>query len=587
MKTSVIGAWPHAPLLLRAVVLAAAYAVVAGCGYSFAPSPGFTSAVWPASGLALAFAVSLGRGALTGIWLGAFCAALWGFVRLDAVDVSLPLRCVLSAGLALAAVVPAALGAAVIRRKLELRDLLCDERETLAFLLLICPFISVVYATLVVGSLFACSVIPPDEIVYHWLLAAAGSALGNIVVTPITLLFLGHSQREWRRCRRAVTSALAIAYVGTIALYLQASSWDEERAKNRQQHHAIDAKNSFLAKLESGREILHAIASFYAGSKSVEESEFKAFVHHFLARDSVTHTLAWVPRVLAAERDEFEAQVRAENRLDFQIKDWTGTKWVPSAIRAVHSPVLFAEPHRQNEEVVGFDLAGCPRMRSAFDLSCDSGSIVTSYTVPEVGGPNGSLDFGLALPIYANGAPHSTPEARRRSLVGHLLGMIRVKDACWPAAERLAAAGLSLSIREHAEHGQDEIFFSNAGNDDEDDTSSLAPSDLRFTVYGREWTLSVDSAKELLARERTWHPWAVLGGGFAFTVELCLLVLSLTGRTRRVEGTRFGTVPWTYHERTRTFRLKSPYASERNGDWRRRNMQPNPEAERRVRSSPT
>src|SRR5712691_1194794 len=66
---------------LRCVVLvltlAAAYAVAARLGLWLAIPPGYATAIWPASGLALAGALMGGAWVWPGIWLGSFVANLW------------------------------------------------------------------------------------------------------------------------------------------------------------------------------------------------------------------------------------------------------------------------------------------------------------------------------------------------------------------------------------------------------------------------------------------------------------------------------------------------------------------------------
>src|SRR5215510_1915701 len=59
------------------LTLAAAYAVTARLGLWFAIPPGYATAIYPASGLALAGVLIGGARVWVGIWLGSFVATLW------------------------------------------------------------------------------------------------------------------------------------------------------------------------------------------------------------------------------------------------------------------------------------------------------------------------------------------------------------------------------------------------------------------------------------------------------------------------------------------------------------------------------
>src|SRR5215831_14360784 len=59
------------------LTLAAAYAVAGWLGLWLAVLPGYATALWPASGLALAGVLMGGARVWPGIWLGSFVVNLW------------------------------------------------------------------------------------------------------------------------------------------------------------------------------------------------------------------------------------------------------------------------------------------------------------------------------------------------------------------------------------------------------------------------------------------------------------------------------------------------------------------------------
>ena len=72
---------PPGRLWLRSVVpiltMAAAYAVAGWLALWLAIPPGYATAIWPASGLALAGVLMSGSWVWPGIWLGSFLVNIW------------------------------------------------------------------------------------------------------------------------------------------------------------------------------------------------------------------------------------------------------------------------------------------------------------------------------------------------------------------------------------------------------------------------------------------------------------------------------------------------------------------------------
>src|SRR5437870_5625685 len=90
--------------LAAMALMAAAYCVSGRLGLLLAVPPGYATAVWPPSGIALAGVLAYGYRIFPGIWLGSFLINVW--TGLDASSTaallhSLPLPATIAAGAAL------------------------------------------------------------------------------------------------------------------------------------------------------------------------------------------------------------------------------------------------------------------------------------------------------------------------------------------------------------------------------------------------------------------------------------------------------------------------------------------------------
>src|SRR5262245_48328407 len=110
---------PSSPSLLtrlgRVTAVAVAYFAAGRLGLRLAIPPGFATAVWPPSGIALAAVLLLGPRTWPGVWLGSFAVNLW--VSFDASGVGALLGSVaLAAGIATGSTLQALVGAFLVRR---------------------------------------------------------------------------------------------------------------------------------------------------------------------------------------------------------------------------------------------------------------------------------------------------------------------------------------------------------------------------------------------------------------------------------------------------------------------------------------
>src|SRR5690349_5163646 len=137
-------------LLLSIAVVAAGYYLSGRAGLLLAVPPGYATAIWPASGIALAAAVLGGWRVLPGVVLGSFALNIvTGF------DSEAPLGSALVPGvIALGAAAQAGLGAWLIQRYVGYRNILEQELAAVRMLALGGPLACLLNAAIGVGVLW-------------------------------------------------------------------------------------------------------------------------------------------------------------------------------------------------------------------------------------------------------------------------------------------------------------------------------------------------------------------------------------------------------------------------------------------------
>ena len=111
----------------------------------------------------------------------------------------------------------------------------------------------------------------------------------------------------------------------------------------------------------------------------MERGEFTAFTGLLLKEHQGTQALGWAPRIAAAQRPRHEKDLRAEGftKYEITVRDARGRS-VPAGMSAEYCPVLFVEPLRKNQWLLGFDLRSDPAWRSAIDQAMGTGQMAVA-----------------------------------------------------------------------------------------------------------------------------------------------------------------------------------------------------------------
>ena len=121
-------------------------------------------------------------------------------------------------------------------------------------------------------------------------------------------------------------------------------------------------------------EILHAVRALFALKPTLTRAEFGSFVRDALERLPELLALAWVPRVVGAQRALLEQTAREEGVTDFALReiDPSGRLRITEE-RSEYWPITYVEPTQANGQVLGLDLRANPCRRSALEHAALTG----------------------------------------------------------------------------------------------------------------------------------------------------------------------------------------------------------------------
>ena len=270
-------------------------------------------------------------------------------------------------------------------------------------------------------------------------------------------------------------------------------------------------------------EITDAMASFMATPEQISRNDFSRFTTPVLSRHPEIYSLQWIPRVLAAQRHQFE--------LDLAIEGFTQgvTELQPSKShlqtagqRQDYFPVLFAEPFNRNSSVIGFDVSTRPRNAGIMVQALKQGTeFIASSPFRLVQDRLGAVAIILMRPVYRLGVPITTQAQRQAALQGYIVALVR-PDAL---LNQIHAGALSYALQLEDISSEQPAMLGRVG-------PALFDNDSLEQVFGvlsRQWRLQLfmDPGNPLSGMPRYQIALWVLLLGLVITVMLVLLLRKL------------------------------------------------------------
>lgn len=330
-------------------------------------------------------------------------------------------------------------------------------------------------------------------------------------------------------------SAIVLGVAGLVATGLAVYQVREtENGRIRERFNRIvQADRSLIYSVVNRHEsALFSLRLLFASSERLTREEFRLAARELLPRNPSLSALEWIPRVSGADRDRFEAQVRAEGTSGFFISDGgPGEPPVRAAERMEHWPITYAEPLEGNLTALGYDLAGGPTVAD-IESARDTGE--TRLTTPtklrqEM---NERKSLIAILPVYAPNWPITTVAERRAAFRGVVEGITRLDDFFAEVYEDRHDLAYTLSVSLSADAGTPVFRL----GDSPWKTAGPIKKIESFSIGQRGWRFEFEATPDWIARSRSSAVWWTLAAGLLGTALVSGGALSNSRRTRQIEA---------------------------------------------------
>jgi PAS domain S-box-containing protein len=523
-----------------------AYAVAGLLALQLAIPPGYASPLYPAAGIALASVLVYGMRVVPGVLLGAFIVNL----SLSASRGNLALSALgLPALIACGAALQAWLGAWLVRRFARQPDAISEPRDIAALFGFGAAAACLVNSTVATAALSWLNTVPPDERAVTWFTWWAGDTLGVLIAAPVVLTLIGRPRDDWRARRLTVGLTLTMVTIALAVGVAQIARWDQQRVQGAFERDAISTSAAVTSRLQEPLMALEAMRGVFNASSDVTRDEMRRASAAWLAGGHLV-AIGWYERVPRNQVAAFEARVQAEGLPAFKVFNRTDVD--PAALTDAEVIAMrFIEPVNGNASALGLNLLSIPAARVAAEASTvrDAPMVSAAFALTQLPASIDRTGVVIYRAIYS-GEP-TTESERRAALRGVLFVTLRPAPLLAELAREfppyLSLCLLDLDGLEGHRHlaGPPQC-------------ETQAPQEMRhqrpIDFAGRRWALSVSSMPGQVPEVRGVNAWLFSLVGLLGASMLSALMLSITGRARRIEGAvreRTAALEAEVHERER------------------------------------
>lgn len=318
---------------------------------------------------------------------------------------------------------------------------------------------------------------------------------------------LRHTPKRQVRSRFLPLLVLALGLLVSVAGWLMVRLELREQEQTRFERVKERVLAAITARFQTATEAMYGAQSFVAVQSVLTQAEWRTFaqsVARFFDRGVIG--LGYVERIERERLPELEARLRADGVADFTVERRGSALW--------SGVVTHIFPPERNAGVLGLDVLSGNTRRTAAEESARKGAPVISRRINLVEGTQTVPGCLLLLPVYRAGVAPVEAEVR-----GWVYVSVR-PDLLLRGVAEAAEDLVDFEAFESGEAVATSLLFDRDGTlrfGDEGWSAARKGPELTESidvpVYGRTWSLRMQTTPAFAARGSRWLAWLILGGG--------------------------------------------------------------------------
>ena len=507
----------HTNRFATMVVAVLAYYLAGLIGLQLAIPPGFASAVWPASGVALALAVIFhATSVIVGTFLASFLLNLQLVMKASG-DVNVSLA-VVPFFIALGAALQAGVGARLFRY-FSKQKLTSDMAHTITrFASIVVPVGCLVSASVGVATLRINDVISSDEMLFSWFIWWLGDGIGVLLFTPMLMVILA-DKRYFKFSRRfQVVVPTVFIFSCSSALFFWSVNNTQEALQSEFDRKAKRYSQNIAERLELSKSKVQSYQAFFQGSNYISYNEFEQFSKALLGKVNTLHGVGWTEITPHRERKNTVNALREQGYPDFEFTAPSQDGMVKLRIKDVYYPVLYVYPYEQNRRALGLDLSELPGRLDILNSIEQTGKGRVTPPITLVQENENERSFIIYLPVWKK-------YTNNEELRGFISGVYRASGILGSVLNDAQKHNIGILISDISSKSGAEVLIERAVSAH----SFIEANQFTIDFHGSQYQIVISPSAEYVSNVNDWVSWVILICGFFISALVQAFILMMSG----------------------------------------------------------
>jgi len=514
--------------LFVALLTALTYAVTGWFALKLSLATGWASPMYPSAGIALAATLVFGAPGALGAALGAYVTNV---LHAGAVGQTSPLvvhgvPAVIAAGAALQAL----LGRWLLLRTNGLPLTMRAPMEILRFAFWSAGVACLVNATLSPLALWSSGAIATSDLPFTWWTWWVGDTLGVLIGAPIALTLIGLPREEWTPRRLTVGLPMLLGMALLVAATSVFHRWERQRLEETFANSANAAVGAVDEQLDESIYALHAIHGMLASHPDPQLVPLRPATDFWLEHSPGLRAIGFSERVPREQVAAFEAAARSAGLAGYRVFDRADSAGLAAqdayvvAIRAI-------EPGAGNAAALGVNAMSIGAARDAMLAAARTGADASTKGFRLTQSSN-AQEVGVVVYRALYRGVAEPPDSRLAQWRGVVFATIEL-DRALSASMRHIQGALQWCLIDRSDAATPQRLAGPRNCERSVRAEFMTTRPIAFA--DRRWDLTLWTDAKALPGGTKSGSWLFSIVGLAATALLGVLLLTVTGRARRIE----------------------------------------------------
>lgn len=508
--------------LLQLLLVTALYFATGRLGLLLSTDNGYSTLVWPPSGIAIAAVILFGFRIWPALFLGALITNLTLGESQGSVLQTLmaqPQNITIALGNSTQALL-----AVLLLKRLHCFDVpLTRLRDILKFYLLAGPLACLVAASVGTASLYYFGIIPEAAIGSTWGTWWVGDTNGVLLITPFIIAWRQPASQTRLDRRLSVSVGLLLIFSILVIFVRQLQAWNHDGLVNQLEEDLQATQNVFSNTLQEAIRADTSLVSFITLTENLDSATFQRFATEGLGRTDGVVSMSWNKMVPAADRAPHDAYLKEtapnERASRFGIWQLDPTTGEPVASRQTdyHVYVRYLAPYEVNKDAIGFDVWSGPNRRDTMRTAILSGDPAVTERINLVQFNTDAAGVLMYAPVYNED----------RTVRGIATSVLRISALVDKVRSIHPIPDLQLSLYDLSAKDDRALLYADSTDADPRWQSLTMAAPLPFA--DRQWQLRLTPTDSYVFSYSEKSSWLAILATWISAAALAILLLVLTG----------------------------------------------------------